>query len=120
MENEITVDGFGISAGVIETIVGLAVADVDGVAGVGYADPLSGIRSKLSSSKNTPSGIEARATDEGELAVSVRLQVYYGYRIADVARAVREAVADAALSQLGTRIAAVDVYVDGVVFVDPE
>lgn len=120
MENEITVDGFAISASVVETIVTLSVAEVEGVAGIGPSDAISGIRSILGGNPNPSTGIEVRTLDDGSIAITVRIQVYYGFKIVEVAAAVRAAVADAVLSQLGADVAAVDIFVDGVVFVDPD
>lgn len=120
MENEISVEGFGVSSSVVETIVTLSIAEVDGVAGIGPADTFSGLRSVLAGEKNTSTGVEARMVDNDKIALSIRIQVYYGYKIVEVAAAVREVVADAVLSQLGAEVAAVDIFVDGVVFIDPE
>jgi uncharacterized alkaline shock family protein YloU len=120
MENEITVDGFGISTSVVETIVALSVVEVRGVAGIGSPDTISGLMSAFGGNKNPTTGVEARTLDDGKLAIKIRMQVYYGYRIVEVASDVRAAVADAVLSQLGVEVAAVDVFVDGVVFSEQE
>ncbi|MGN0035459.1 MAG: Asp23/Gls24 family envelope stress response protein [Coriobacteriales bacterium] len=122
MENEITVDGFGISTSVVETIVALSVTEVKGVAGIGTPDTISGLMSVFANPKNTPSssGVNARTLEDGRLVIDIRMQVYYGYRIVEVAADVRAAVADAVLSQLGIEVAAVDIFVDGVVFSETE
>ena len=46
------------------------------------------------------------------------MQVLYGHQLKDVASAVQVAVADAVTSQVGVDVAAVDVYVDGIVFAE--
>ncbi len=122
MDEEIRIDGVSVAAGVIETIVSMTVTEVDGVAGVGSANTLTdGIRSVLSSHTGThpgADGVEASVTEDGLLKIGVRFQVLYGYRLVDVATAVRTAVADIVLSQVGVAAATVDLYIDGVVFAE--
>lgn len=117
MEEELYVDGLGIASGVVETIVSLATSAVEGVAGVGPATTLSGLRAGFGARKQAPHGIDVSVKD-GALNVSVRVQVYYGHRLTEVADAIRETVADAVLSQVGVSVSAVDVFVDGVVFAE--
>lgn len=122
MEGEISIEGFGISSNVVETILTLAAAEVSGVAGVGTPNSLSGLYTALTNgtARAGSTGIEATAGENGGIVVSVRMQVYYGYRLTDVADAVRAAIADAAASQIGAKVEAVDVFIDGVVFNDGE
>ena len=55
--SDLTVDGMALAPGVVETIVSIAVADVDGVASVGNAPAASrGIRGVLGGKPST-SGI---------------------------------------------------------------
>ena len=115
MENEIYVEGLGISSSVIETIVTLAAAEIEGVAGVGATNTLSGIKAVLGGGHAVSTGTEVSVVD-GALAIGIRMQVYYGHRLKDVAAAVRETVADAILSQVGVEVASIDIVVDGVVF----
>ena len=46
----------------------------------------------------------------------MRIDVYYGHVLPDVAAAVRQSVADAVASQVGAQVGSVDVYIDGVQF----
>ena len=68
-------------------------------------------------SKPAAQGVEVEATENDELQVSIRIDVYYGYVIPDVAAAVRAAIADAVTAQVGISVASVDVYIDGIEFV---
>ena len=61
--SDLTVDGMALAPGVVETIVSIAVADVDGVASVGNAPAASrGIRGVLGGKPST-SGIEIAADE---------------------------------------------------------
>ena len=114
--SDLTVDGMALAPGVVETIVSIAVADVDGVASVGNAPVASrGIRGVLGG-KPSASGIEIAADENDTLQISVRIDVYYGHVLPDVAAAVRQSVADAVASQVGAQVGSVDVYIDGVQF----
>lgn len=117
--SDLTVDGMALAPGVVETIVSIAVADVDGVASVGNAPAASrgirGIRGVLGGKPST-SGIEIAADENDKLQISVRIDVYYGHVLPDVAAAVRQSVADAVASQVGAQVGSVDVYIDGVQF----
>lgn len=118
MDSEIYVDGLGIAPGVVDTIVIMAAKEVEGVAGIGSnVSSLPGIRAMLGGQQPQASGVEVVSMEDG-LAVSIRMQVAYGYRLTDVAAAVRRAVADAVTSQVGTQVKAVDVFIDGVVFAE--
>ena len=94
MSNEIYVDGLGIAPGVVDTIVIMAAREVEGVAGIGSAaSTLPGIKAVLGGQQPQASGVEI-VSDEDGLAVSVRMQVAYGYRLTDVAAKVDSAFED--------------------------
>lgn len=111
---ELNAEGMAVAPGVVETIVSIAVGEVEGVAVVG-ASGVGGIRSVLSS-KQSVQGIEIVADEAGQLNISVRIEVFYGHVLPEVAAAVRTAVADAVAGQVGLSVANVDVYIDGVQF----
>ena len=111
---DITVDGMALAPGVVETIVSIATGDVEGVAVVG-SSATSGLRSMLGAKPSTQ-GIEVSVDDEDNLHVSVRIEVYYGYVLPDLAAKVREAIADAVASQVGVQVGSIDVYIDGIQF----
>lgn len=113
--SDLNLDGMAIAPGVIETIVSMAVHDVEGVAAVGGSSA-GGLR--LFGPKSSTQGIEVVADEDDALSITVRVDVYYGSVLPDVADEIREAVVDAVTSQVGLSVASVDVFVDGVQFVD--
>ena len=112
---DVELDGMVISQNVVETIVTLAAADVEGVAQIGQTSITGGIMAALQA-KPTMQGVEVDKTDEGGLVIGVHLEVVYGSVLPDVAAAVREKVADAVQLQLGVPVGAIDIYIDGVRF----
>ena len=54
--------------------------------------------------------------DDERLCASVRIGVYHGYALPDLAAKVREAIANAVASQVGMQVGSVDVYIDGIQF----
>lgn len=114
--SELNIEGMAIAPSVVETIVTIAVREVEGVAAVGgNAATKGGLRSVLSG-RGSGQAIELQVNDEGKLEVAVHIDVYFGQVLPDVAERVRKAVADAVASQVGTEVAFVDVYVDGLQF----
>lgn len=114
---DLNIDGMNVAGGVVETIVSLAVRDVEGVAGLGDAGA-GGILTLISGGKPSTQGIEVDLDEAGELHVSVHLHVKSGQVLPDVAAAVRQAVADAVSTQVGAKVGAVDVFIDGIEFED--
>ena len=111
------VNGIIIAPGVVETIVSLAAAEFPGVAGVGTAGPISSIAAALNAGRSVPTaGIKLAVAEDNSVSVNLTIQAYYGYRLADVAAQVREAVADALKGQVGAETSSVDVYVDALAF----
>lgn len=114
---DLNIDGMNIAPGVVETIVSLAARDVDGVAAIG--DPTtSGFLSFIGGGKPSTQGIEVDVDENDELLISIRLHVKSGRVLPDVAAAVRLAIADAVSTQVGAKVGAVDVYIDGIQFED--
>ena len=66
--------------------------------------------------KPSTQGIEITVDDDERLCASVRIDVYYGYALPDLAAKVREAIANAVASQVGMQVGSVDVYIDGIQF----
>lgn len=112
--SDITVDGMALAQGVVETIVSIAAADVEGIACVG-SSPASGLRS-LFSAKPSTQGIEVTSEEDGRVRVCVRVEVYYGYALPELADKLRTSIADALESQVGMQVSAVDVFIDGIQF----
>lgn len=113
MSNEIEAKAMSLGPGVIETIISIAVSEVEGVASVG-AYSTSGLRSWLGQKPST-AGIEV-VEEEGKLHITVHIEVYNGYVLPELAAELRKAVADALAIQVGIEVAAVDIYVDGIQF----
>ena len=111
---DLNVGNMAIAPGVLETIVAIAAKNVEGVASIG---PFSsgGLRSVLSSRPSTR-GVEVNVADDGSLDIAIRITVYYGCVLPDVAAAIRSAVADAVSSQLSASVNSIDVYIDGIQF----
>lgn len=115
MANEMYIEGLGITNEVVETIVLLSAGEVDGVAGVGRAPVSPLVQNRRGGKQSIRTGIDIVPREDG-LAIAIRIQVYYGYRLTEVADNVRLAIADAIEGQVGAKVASVDVLIDGVVF----
>lgn len=116
MSDEIRLEGLGVAPAVLDTIVTVATESVEGVAGVG-APGLAGLVQK-GARKGSARAVDVAVGDDGALSITIHLQVVYGSKLKVVANAVQVAVADAIMSQVGVAVEAVDVYVDGIVFVE--
>lgn len=113
---DLNVDGMAIAPGVVETIISIAAKEVQGVAAIGPSG-VGGLRSVFGS-KHSTQGIEVDVDSDDSLHVSVRIDIYYGYVLPEVADAVRAAISDAVASQIGIPVGSVDVYVDGIQFAE--
>ena len=111
MSDEIRFEGLGIAPGVLDTIVTMATEAVEGVAAVG-APGIAGLVQKGARA------VDVCVGEDGGITATIHIQVLYGHKLKDVATAVQAAVADAVSSQVGVKIAGVDVHVDGIVFVE--
>lgn len=118
-DSELNISGIGISRSVVSTIVSAAAEKVEGVASVGMRATASNLVSTFFARGEQPVGeddaVDAEAVD-GDLHVTVHLTVLYGYPFTKLAEAVREAVAQAVLEQMGFEVGAVDVCIDSIVF----
>jgi uncharacterized alkaline shock family protein YloU len=114
--SDINLDGMELAPGVVETIVAVAVKEVEGVAFIG-SPKVGGFRG-LFRKKPQTQGIEISITDADKLHVGIRINVYYGYVLPQVASSLRSSVADAIISQVGIAVESVDVYIDGLQFVE--
>jgi uncharacterized alkaline shock family protein YloU len=113
MSEEYTLDGIGVAPGVLETIATVAARGVEGVAEIsGSQTALAGLVQRSPSSR----GVCVEVNEAGELVASIHVNVRYGRPLREIATEVQRAVTDALLSHTGQTVAAVDVYVDGVVF----
>ncbi len=111
------IDGITIAPGVVETIISLAAAEVPGVAGVGTAGAISTIRSAFNAGNAIPTnGIRIEPHGDKQVAVTISIQAYYGYRLVEIAENVRKAIVDALAAQIGVTVTSVDVHVDALSF----
>lgn len=111
MSEEIRVAGLGVAPGVLDTIVTMAIDDIEGVAFSSSGHGIGGI-------VNRASGKAVEFTVDEEDAVNVRLHItaIYGMPLRVLAAKVQERVADAIRSQVGATVGTVDVYIDGIEF----
>ncbi len=112
---KLNLEGMELASGVIETIVSIVVQEVEGVAAVGPT-VAGGFRSVFVAKPSTQ-GIDVVVDEEDKLQISVRIDVYYGYVLPEVAANVRKVIVEALSSQVGASVDAVDVYIDGLRFV---
>ena len=111
------IDGITIAPGVVEAIISLAAAEVPGVAGVGTAGAISTIRSAFNAGNAIPTnGIRIEPLGDKQVAVTISIQAYYGYRLVEIAENVRKAIVDALAAQIGVTVTSVDVHVDALSF----
>ena len=105
-------DGIQISSDVVAVIAGVAVSEVQGVAGMagGFA---GGISEVFSGKKNLAKGIKADI-NEGKANLDVNIIVEYGSRIPDVAFEIQNRVKKAVENMTGLVVEEVNVHVQGV------
>lgn len=104
--------GVEISDEVVAVISGIAVSDVQGVAGMAKSFA-GGITEALSGKKNLAKGIKVEVGD-GEAKIDVNIIVEYGTRIPDVAFEIQSRVKKSVKEMTGLEVAAVNVHVQGV------
>ena len=114
MDESIDIKSLTIAPGVIETIIALAITEVDGVATVGVRPSPGGVIAALGK-KHATSGIVIYEDDE-QVIVDVHVQVFYGYRLLDIAEQIRSSVTNALKAQANIDAAAVNVTIDAIQF----
>ena len=105
-------NGIKIADDVVAVIAGVAVAEVQGVAGMagGFA---GGITEVLSGKKNLSKGIKVEV-GEKETKIDVNIIVEYGTRIPDIAFEIQSRVKKSVENMTGLKVVAVNVHVQGV------
>ena len=116
MEEKLNVDGLTIAPGVVETILSLAISQIDGVAIIGAPRMSEGVISAFNK-RHASQGIIVTAEEE-KITVEVHVQVYYGFRLPEVAAQIRSTTADALKSQVAVDVAAVNVFIDAIQFME--
>ena len=102
-----------ISEDVIVTIVAHAVEEVEGVVGLNVKPGADII--ELIGKKNWGKGLKVTIGEDDALTVDCNITVAYGQSVVSVAGAVQAAVTNALESMAGVKIAAVNVYVCGII-----
>lgn len=115
MDDKLMSEGLTIAPGVVETIVSLAVAQIEGVAQVG-APGLSDSVISAFNKKHPAQGILITADENKVITVTVHVQVFCGYRLQEVADTIRVVVVDTLEGQVGIKASAVEVFIDGIQF----
>lgn len=112
---DITISGMVLSSTVVETIVALAVKNVEGVVGLSGADQSAGPIARLFSSASKEA-VDVDVSEDEKLIISVRIEVEFGYVLPELADKVRSAIVDAIEVQINAPVERIDVYVDAVRF----
>ena len=109
---ETEANGIKISDDVVAVIAGVAVSEVQGVAGMagGFA---GGITEVFSGKKNLSKGIKVEV-GEKETKIDVNIIVEYGTRIPDVAFEIQNRVKKSVETMTGLKVLEVNVHVQGV------
>ena len=102
-----------ISEDVVSTIATHALADVDGVAGFS-SKPGSDII-ELFGKKNAGKGMKVQIAEDNSLTVHCNVMIKYGHSVVDVAAAIQSGITAALESMTGSKVAAVNVNVCGIV-----
>lgn len=104
--------GIKISDEVIAVIAGVAVSEVNGVAGM-QGKFGGGIGEVLSGKKNLAKGIKVETIND-QAKIDVNIIVEYGARIPDVAFEIQNRVKKAVEGMAGLKVSEVNVHVQGV------
>ena len=105
--------GMDIAPDVLDTIVALALKDVEGVVGQTSTGILS-----FFGSKQDQKGVRVSQVTSDTIDVSVSITVLNGFSLDKIAADARKAIADAILAQTGYTVNRVDIHVDGILFQD--
>ena len=97
---------------VLETIAGIAVADVPGIANMSGSLVKDGWND-LIGKKRPAQGVKVTKTED-TLTIDVQIIVEYGVKVHEVCQAIQESVYNAIETMTGLKTTAVNVYVQGV------
>lgn len=102
-----------LAPGVVDTIISITANGLDGVSSIGT--PAGGFFARLAKRPST-SGIDTKMNDDGKLEITLHLIAKYGFSLTDLAVALREAISEALIVQVGVEVERIDIYVDGIAF----
>jgi uncharacterized alkaline shock family protein YloU len=112
-EEEEGVDGeVRINHSVIANVIRISTQEVDGVASVGGSF-LGGI-AELFSRRDTERGVTVREDENGRYVIGVRVVLYFGFSLTEVAARIQRNVANQIFFMTQKEVAQVDVTIDGV------
>ncbi len=97
---------------VLETIAGIAVADIPGIANMSGSLMKDGWND-LIGKKRPAKGVKVTKT-EGTLIIDVQIVVEYGVKVHELCKTIQESVYNAIETMTGLKTDAVNVYVQGV------
>ncbi|MDR2030359.1 MAG: Asp23/Gls24 family envelope stress response protein [Puniceicoccales bacterium] len=101
-----------INHSVVASIIRICVQEVPGVAQVGGT--FFGGMAELFSRKDTERGISVREEEDGRYAIEVRVVLYFGVPLMDVATQIQRSIAQQVFAMTRTAVARVNVTIDGV------
>jgi uncharacterized alkaline shock family protein YloU len=95
---------------VIKTIAGLAASKVKGVFSLkgGF---IEGIKQATTGRRDYSAGVEVKREPNGNFSLDLHIIIHYGFKIADVAPAMQEAVRDKVESITGRKVTSVNVHI---------
>ena len=99
-----------IAPGIIESMVAIAAAEVDGVASVGNLKVDMG--DSVMTEYNRPDGVDI-IEDDGQIVLDINIQMCTGYKLTELANAIKTSVYDALLSQTGIKAKEININVSG-------
>ena len=100
-----------IAPGIIESMVAIAASEVDGVASVGDLNINMG-KDSVMTEFNRPDGVDV-IEDDGQIVIDINIQMYTGYKLVELADAIKTAVYEALLSQTGFKAKEININVSG-------
>jgi uncharacterized alkaline shock family protein YloU len=115
VQNQEDTNTVKIANDVVATIAGIAASEIEGVAGMS-GNVVSGL-SQMLGKKQLTKGVKVEIT-ENDVVVDISIVVQYGKKIPEVAGAIQNAVTTAVTEMTGLNVAAVNVHVTGVTFVE--
>lgn len=102
-----------IAEDVIQTIAGVALSEIDGVAKMA-GSAVSGLAEQITGRRNLTRGVKVEFSNESQACtLTVQVVLRYGYRIPEVAARIQEHVQSSVEQYTGLRVAAVHVHVVG-------
>ena len=103
---------------VVATIASLAVADVEGVAGMS-GTAMEGFSGILGGKKSLTKGVKVQVGTE-EVTIDLSVLIQYGVRIQEVCQKIQLAVRNAIETMTGLKCTEVNVFVQSIVFEQPD